>query len=273
MPELPEVETVRRALELHLPGARIAKVDGRSIAMRRPLDVDHLSELLPTRRFVRARRRGKFLLLDFDPPGTLLIHLGMSGRLQIGAPSRPRLAHTHLVLIFEDGRELRLVDPRRFGLADWLATEEEAHDPSLAALGLEPLDASLPDTLPPLFRARRSCVKTLLMDQRLVVGVGNIYAAEALWRSGMRPTRPGNRTSVTRLGNLARSVRAVLEEAISEGGTTLRDYAAPDDELGYFAVRLQVYGRQGQPCTRCGSELRAEVIGGRTTAWCRRCQR
>jgi formamidopyrimidine-DNA glycosylase len=273
MPELPEVETVRRALNFHLSNARVAKVGGRSIGMRRFLDVDRLAELLPMRQFVSARRRGKFLLLDFDPPGTLLIHLGMSGRLQIGSPSGPRLAHTHLVLDFEDGRELRFADPRRFGLADWLEAGEEAHDSSLIALGLEPLDTHLPVVLPPLFRARRSCIKTLLMDQRLVVGVGNIYAAEALWRAGIRPTRPGNRTSVGRLRNLATKVREVLEEAISEGGTTLRDYAAPDDELGYFAVRLQVYGRQGQPCTRCGSELRAEVIGGRTTAWCRRCQR
>lgn len=273
MPELPEVETVRRALDLELSGRRITGVRGRSIAMRRPLDVEQLAAVLPGRRLAAPRRRGKYLLIDLEPPGTVLNHLGMSGRLTITDASAPVLPHTHVTLEIEDGRELRFVDPRRFGMMVWLDAGGETADPSLAALGLEPLDPGLEDRLPPLLKARRAPLKSLLLDQHLVAGVGNIYAAEALWRAGIRPTRPGHRTATERLARLSREVRSVLEEAVGEGGTTIRDYAAPDGDFGYFAVRLAVYGRQGQPCRRCGSPLRCDVVAGRTTAWCPRCQR
>ncbi len=273
MPELPEVETIRRALAIELPGRRIAKVGGRSIAMRRPLDVGRLSETLTGRRFAEPRRRGKYLLLDVEPPGALLVHLGMSGRLMLISSDTTVVPHTHLRLELDDGRELRFVDPRRFGLAAWIEAGAEVSDSSLAQLGVEPLDTRLESVLPQLLHARRAPLKSLLLDQRLVAGVGNIYAAEALWRAGIDPRRSGSRTSMTRLVTLSLSVQHVLAEAIAEGGTTIRDYATPDGNFGYFAVRLEAYGRQGEPCSRCGDIIRAAVIAGRTTAWCPGCQR
>jgi formamidopyrimidine-DNA glycosylase len=273
MPELPEVETVRRALELELPGPRIISISGRSIALRRPLDVDRLKPVLIGRRFKTPRRRGKFLLIDLEPPGSLLIHLGMTGRIELVKASIPRRDHTHLVIHLNDGRQLRFVDPRRFGLVDWLEPGAEERDPSLARLGIEPLHPSLNKVLPPLFRARRAPLKSLLLDQRLLAGVGNIYAVEALFRARIHPKRAGCRTSEARLVTLARAVQDVLSDAIEQGGTTLRNFAGPNGESGYFAVNLNVYGRQGQPCVACGTTIRAAVLGGRTTAWCPSCQR
>ena len=273
MPELPEVETVRRSLELHLAGRTITGVEGEEVKLRRPLDPRSLASVLVGRRLEAFRRRGKFLLVDLEPEGTILVHLGMSGRLQIAQPSEPRLPHNHLVLRLDDGRELRYADTRRFGLVDWLAPGAEALDHSLSGLGVEPLDPHIAEILPSLLHARWAPVKALLMDQRLIAGVGNIYAAEALWRARIRPTRPSNRTSLNRLTNLAVAVREVLTEAVAQGGTTLRDYATPEGGYGYFALDLKVYGRQGEPCPSCGSTLRAGVIAGRTTAWCPICQR
>jgi formamidopyrimidine-DNA glycosylase len=273
MPELPEVETIRRSLALELPGRRVEAVAGRSIAMRRPLEVERIRPLASGRLFTAPRRRGKFLLLDLDPPGSLLVHLGMSGRVQLVDSTVPLRSHTHLRLGLDDGRELRFVDPRRFGLVDWLEPGAEETDPSLATLGVEPLDPALERVLPQLLHGRRAPLKNLLLDQRLIAGVGNIYAVEALWRAGIDPRRAGTRTSVVRLEGLARAVRGVLADAISEGGTTLRDFAGPEGEVGYFAVKLSVYGRQGEPCAKCGTTIRAAVVGGRTTAWCPKCQR
>jgi formamidopyrimidine-DNA glycosylase len=241
--------------------------------MRRPLDPPTIASRVEGRAFSGARRRGKFLLLDFDAGGSLLVHLGMSGRLLLGGADSPELDHTHLVFELDDGRELRFVDPRRFGLAHWLDPGEEDSDPSLVTLGIEPLDPGLEDHLPPLLHTRRSPLKSLILDQRLVAGVGNIYAAEALWRAGIRPTRRGCRTSLTRLRRLATDIREVISEAVAQGGTTIRDYATPDGDFGYFAVELKVYGKQGRPCPRCRTELRDARIGGRSTVWCISCQR
>ena len=273
MPELPEVETIRRALSSEVCGKRVTSVRGKSVALRRPLDVEMLCAILPGRRFLEPRRRGKFLLLDTDPMGSHLFHLGMSGVIQLVPATAPLRAHTHLILELDDGRELRFVDPRRFGMAVWLEPGDEANDPSLNKLGMEPLDPRLSQMLPPLIRNRRAPIKSLLLDQHLVAGIGNIYAAEALWRAGIHPRRAGNRISVARLATLAGTLQEVLAEAIAEGGTTLRDFSTPDGNSGYFAISLQVYGRQGEPCPRCGATIRAEAIGGRTTAWCPRCQR
>lgn len=273
MPELPEVETVRRALEIGLVGREVTAVRGRTVMMRRPLDVGRIAARLGGHSVTRARRRGKFLLLDAGSAGSLLVHLGMSGRLLFAGADEPELAHTHLVLGLDDDRELRFVDPRRFGLAQWLEAGEEAGDPSLAALGMEPLDPRIEDRLPPLLHTRRAPLKSLILDQRLVAGVGNIYAAEALWRAGIRPTRQGCRTSTERLRRLAREIRAVLADAVEQGGTTIRDYVTPAGDFGSFAVSLQVYGRQGQPCLRCRTTLRDSRIGNRATVWCPHCQR
>jgi formamidopyrimidine-DNA glycosylase len=273
MPELPEVETVRRALESHAVGRAVTAVRGRSTQMRRPLDVDRLRPQLAGHRLVAVRRRGKFLLVDVDTPGILLLHLGMSGRLMLCGPTAPQLPHTHLVLELGGDLELRLVDPRRFGLVDWLAPNDEERDPSLSALGIEPLDEALIGSLPPRLHASGAPLKAALLDQRLVAGVGNIYATEALWRAGIRPSRRGRWTAMTRLERLARDVREVLAEAVSQGGTTIRDFETPEGNFGYFAVRLQAYGRAGQACLRCGATLRDSRLGGRSTVWCPRCQR
>ncbi len=241
--------------------------------MRRPLDVALIASRLEGRAFTGARRRGKFLLLDVEGGGALMIHLGMSGRLLLGGGSAIELDHTHLVLTLDDCRELRFVDPRRFGLAVWLEPGDEARDPSLSALGVEPLDPGLEDVLPPLLRARRSPVKSLILDQHLVAGIGNIYAAEALWRAGIRPSRRGCRTALPRLRRLASEVRSVLAEAVEQGGTTIRDYSTPDGNFGLFAVSLQVYGKAGTPCPRCKTTLEDTRIANRSTVWCRSCQR
>ena len=273
MPELPEVETVRRALERHAVGLAVESVRGHAVQLRRPLDLARLRRRLPGRRLSGFRRRGKFLLADLDPPGALLVHLGMSGRLLLCDTAAPLLPHTHLVASLGPALELRFVDPRRFGLVDWLGPGAETRDPSLSALGIEPLDERTAAELPPLLHARRAPLKALLLDQRLVAGVGNIYAAEALWRAGLRPSRPGHRTALPRLERLVEEVQAVLGEAIDQGGTTIRDFASPEGNFGDFAVRLQAYGHGGEPCPRCGEPFLDDRLGGRSTVWCRRCQR
>jgi formamidopyrimidine-DNA glycosylase len=273
MPELPEVETVRRILEHHVSDALVQRVGGRSITMRRDLDLPLLKRRLTGRRLSGFRRRGKYLIVDLDDGGHALVHLGMSGRLMLQPPEAPRLLHTHLVLHLDGASELRLVDPRRFGFFVWLPPGGEAEDRSLAALGVEPLDPGLTTVLPPLLKPRRAPIKALLLDQHLVAGVGNIYANEALWRAGIDPRRAPSRISVERLTNLAGCVRDVLAEACEQGGTTIRDFATPEGDFGYFAVRLAVYGKDGQPCPNCGQCLVGAPIRGRATTWCPQCQR
>jgi formamidopyrimidine-DNA glycosylase len=272
MPELPEVETVRRHLERTMLGLEITDVACRSPSMRRPLDPGRLRSGLAGKAFVGARRRGKYLLLDVDD-GSVLMHLGMSGILGIAPSGSPFADHTHLVIRFEDGRELRFTDPRRFGFAHFLAGGEEEDDPSLRRLGIEPLSKQLPTELPRLYRARRAPVKNLMLDQGLVAGIGNIYAAEALWRAGIHPRRRGSAIALPRLVRLAQAIQSVLREAIEQGGTTLRDFAAPDGSPGYFTVKLDVYGSAGRSCPRCSETLRSATISGRATVYCARCQR
>ena len=273
MPELPEVETVRRGLAAAASGLLVTGVEGVDVELRRPLRPAALAQALAGRRFAEPRRRGKFLLLDVADGGSLLVHLGMSGRLNLVGESAPRRPHTHLVLQLEEGRELHFSDPRRFGLIWWLGPGEEASDPSLCRLGMEPLVHDFPRLLPNLLRGRRCAVKTALLDQRLIAGIGNIYAAEALWRARIRPTRAAGSVSPMRLERLGRCVQEVLWEAIEQGGTTLKDFSRLDGGDGLFAVRLDAYGREGRPCSRCGTALRRSVIGGRSTMWCGACQR
>jgi len=273
MPELPEVETVRRALAAHAAGRRVVAVEGSPVDMRRPLDPARIASRMTNRTLAVPRRRGKYLLLDVEGGGSLLVHLGMSGRLMLQDRDEPALPHTHLRLRLDDGRELRLVDPRRFGLAWWLDAGEEDRDPALAQLGVEPLGGTLVALLPALLKPRRAPLKSLLLDQRLVAGVGNIYANEALWRARIHPLRAPRRTSTARLEALAHAVEEVLREAVAEGGTTIRDFASPEGSFGYFAVRLAAYGRAGLPCPRCHAPLKAAVLGARQTVWCPSCQR
>ena len=271
MPELPEVETTRRGLAPHLQGRTVTGVVLRRDNLRWPIP-EQVRRDLPGRRIEGVRRRAKYLLLDTDAGDSALLHLGMSGMLRVLPASTPVGAHDHVDLALDSGRVLRFTDPRRFGSLLWQAagTEHEL----LRDLGPEPLsDAFDGHWLYRLSRGRRAPVKAFLMDQRIVVGVGNIYAAESLFRAGISPLRAAGRISLERYLALADAVRGILAHAITRGGTTLRDYLNPEGAPGYFEQELSVYGRGGLPCPTCGRALRQASIGQRSSAWCPHCQR
>jgi formamidopyrimidine-DNA glycosylase len=270
MPELPEVETTRRGLAAHLTGRCVVAVRLHRPDLRWPFPPE-LQTALPGQRLNAVTRRAKYLLLD-SRAGSVLAHLGMSGSLRLVAADSPRRAHDHAELVLDSGLALRLHDPRRFGCLLWQAPG--TLHPLLAGLGPEPLsDAFDGAWLHRLAVGRRASVKTFLMDQRVVVGVGNIYAAEALFAAGIHPLRAAGRVSRPRFEALADAVKRTLDAAITRGGTTLRDFLDPDGSPGYFAQELQVYGREGAPCRRCGARLRGALIGQRASVWCPRCQR
>jgi formamidopyrimidine-DNA glycosylase len=270
MPELPEVETTRAGLAPHLEGRRVSGVVLRRPDLRWPIPPE-VPALLPGQRILAVRRR-RCRAAGTWPAGSALLHLGMSGSLRVLPSSTPVREHDHVDLLLGSRRVLRFNDPRRFGCLLWQAPGE-VH-PLLRGLGPEPLsDAFDGDYLFARSRGRRAPVKTFLMDQRIVVGVGNIYAAEALHRAGISPLRPAGRVSRERYRALADAVRAILAHAIARGGTTLRDFLAPDGAPGYFEQELSAYGRGGEPCPRCGRPLRQALVGQRTTAWCGHCQR
>lgn len=275
MPELPEVETTRRGLAPHVEGRRVLRVVLRRPDLRWPIPPE-VSGLLPGQRIEAVRRRAKYLLLD-TAAGSALLHLGMSGSLRVLRADTPVREHDHVDLVLAHARTgpaqvLRFNDPRRFGCLLW-QPPGEVH-PLLRGLGPEPLaDAFDGDYLFARSRGRRAPVKAFLMDQRIVVGVGNIYAAEALHAAGISPLRAAGRVSRERYRVLADAVRRILDHAIRRGGTTLRDFLAPDGAPGYFEQELSAYGRGGAPCPRCGRPLRQAAIGQRTTVWCGACQR
>jgi len=275
MPELPEVETTRAGLAPHVEGRRVRTVTLRRPDLRWPIPPE-VVEQLPGQRIDTVRRRAKYLLLD-TAAGSALLHLGMSGSLRVLPAGTPLRAHDHVDIVLDDsgpepGRVLRFNDPRRFGCLLWQPAGE-VH-PLLRALGPEPLSDEFDgDYLFARSRGRSAPVKTFLMDQRIVVGVGNIYAAEALHAAGIAPLRAAGRVSRARYRLLADAVRRILAHAIGRGGTTLRDFLAPDGAPGYFVQELSAYGRGGQPCPRCGKALRQASIGQRATVWCGHCQR
>jgi len=270
MPELPEVETTRRGIAGHLLGRRVSGLLLRRPDLRWPIPVQDL-QAMQGQRIQAVRRRAKYLLVD-TAPGSALLHLGMSGCLRVVPADTPAGKHDHVDLLLDDGRALRFTDPRRFGCLLWQAAD--TLHPLLAGLGPEPLgDGFDGDHLFRLSRGLRSSVKTFLMDQAVVVGVGNIYAAESLFRAGIDPRRAAGRVSQQRYLALAAAVRAILGHAIERGGTTLRDFLDPDGAPGYFEQELLVYGREGQPCRECRTELRGVRLGQRATSFCPRCQR
>jgi formamidopyrimidine-DNA glycosylase len=269
MPELPEVETTRRGIAPHIEGKTIRKVVVRQRRLRWPI-YGGLEKLLPGQRVRRVERRAKYLLLRVDQ-GTLIIHLGMSGSLRMVASGAKAEAHDHFDLVFP-GQILRLRDPRRFGAILWTRQPPEQH-PLLRHLGPEPLaDEFNGDLLYLRSRGRRAAVKNLLMDGKVVVGVGNIYANESLFLAGIHPRRPCNRISRERYQKLAAMVKQVLKEAIRQGGTTLRDFQQGDGQPGYFAQRLLVYGKEGEPCPGCGRPIKQARIGQRSSFFCPHCQ-
>jgi formamidopyrimidine-DNA glycosylase len=271
VPELPEVETTRRGIAPHLLGSRLLGAVVRERRLRWPVP-RALGARIGGATIRDVGRRAKYLLLATER-GTLIIHLGMSGSLRVVAADLAPGKHDHLDLLLDDGRALRLRDPRRFGCVLWTAGAPLAH-PLLSRLGPEPWDPGFDGAyLHRRSAGRRQAVKNFLMDARTVVGVGNIYASEALFAAGIHPARAAGQISRGRYEALARSVLRVLEEAIDLGGTTLRDFVSADGEPGYFGNSLSVYGHAGEPCRRCGGEIRRIVIGQRASYYCRRCQR
>jgi len=269
MPELPEVETTRRGVAPHVVDRQIVRVDVREQRLRWPVP-EALAEL-PGQRFCSVGRRSKYLKFHCTA-GTLLVHLGMSGSLRLVAADAAPGKHAHVDIVFDNAIALRYIDPRRFGSMHWLPTGTGEH-PLLAGLGPEPLDEAL--DLAHLYRAsrgRRLAVKQFIMDSRVIAGVGNIYACEALFLAGIHPGRPSGTISAKRYRRLTEAVRDVLGKAVAAGGTTLRDFLGGDGRPGYFSQQLHVYGRGGEPCTKCSGSLRELRLGQRSTVFCPSCQ-
>lgn len=272
MPELPEVETVKRGIAPHLLGQDIVSVTVRERRLRWPIDVD-LEQRLVGRRVVAVERRAKYLLIELND-GVLIVHLGMSGQLYFVASGSAVAKHDHLDITLSDGQVLRYTDPRRFGAVLWCEKATLADHKLLQHLGPEPLtddfDAAY---LYGRSRQRQVPVKTFLMDGQVVVGVGNIYANEALFMAGISPRRKAGNISLQRYQKLVAAVKTVLAQAIAQGGTTLKDFVGGDGKPGYFKQELQVYGRAGMPCPGCARELQELRLAQRSTVYCKHCQR
>lgn len=270
MPELPEVETVRRGLAPHVENHRLAGALVREARLRWPVPAD-LDERLRGRTVRALERRGKYLLFHLYG-GCLICHLGMSGSLRLCPAGSPRGRHDHVDLALDDGRLLRYRDPRRFGAMLW--SDAPASHPLIASLGVEPLSADFDGaSLHALCRGRASAIKALLMDARKVVGIGNIYASEALFHAGIDPRLAAGRLTRPRCARLAAAVKETLERAIAAGGSTLRDFVGAQGNPGYFQQTLYVYGRADEPCRLCGTPIRQLRQGNRSTFFCPNCQK
>lgn len=283
MPELPEVETVRRGLAPVMEGTVIARAEVNRPDLRRPFP-PAMAERLTGRRVLALRRRSKYILVALDKGESLLIHLGMSGRMTVsGDPlgrfvhdHPPRQKHDHVVLHMANGARITFNDPRRFGAMDLLATAAAETHPLLAGLGPEPLGNAFNEThLQAALAGRKTAIKAALLDQRIVAGLGNIYVCEALYRAGIDPRRQAGRIAASRVARLVPVIREVLQAAIAAGGSSLRDFRQADGELGYFQHSFDVYGRAGQPCRSpgCDRTIARIVQAGRSSFYCPACQR
>lgn len=271
MPELPEVETTRRGIEPHVVGRRIVRLALHERRLRWPVDA-RIVDTVAGAAIRRAGRRAKYLLIETEA-GTLILHLGMSGSLRVLPASTPRVAHDHVDIELDSGQTLRFNDPRRFGSLFFTSSDPALH-PLLRKLAPEPLEPGFDgEYLWKVTRRRSVAIKQLLMNSSLVVGVGNIYASEALFRARIRPRRQARRLSRAECGKLARAIKATLAMAVKVGGTTLRDYVGADGNPGYFRQRLYVYERAGEPCRVCGHPIRQFTQGQRSTYWCAHCQK
>jgi formamidopyrimidine-DNA glycosylase len=277
MPELPEVEVCRRGLLPELLGTSICDIEVRRDKLRQPIPTD-LATILRGQHILNVRRRGKYLLLDCAAPpersGCLIIHLGMSGSLRFVAPGTPPRTHDHVDFVLPK-QVLRYHDPRRFGLILWQdGTMPVEQHPLIASMGIEPLgDEFTGDWLYAANAKRSGPIKPALMDSHLVVGIGNIYASESLFRAGISPLRPANKISRARYALLVSSARETLTQAINSGGSTIRDYVHSNGENGWFQVDFNVYDRAGQTCRRCSGQIRQIRQAGRSTFYCPSCQR
>ena len=275
MPELPEVETVRRGLALRISGRRIVRVEIRRPDLRRPFP-PALGERLDGALIGALGRRGKYILIELDTDGLLLLHLGMSGRITTSSAALPAAPHDHVVLTLDDGTVIRFNDPRRFGLIDYITRGEVARHPLLAGLGPEPLEPNFDGVnLGAALAGKLTPIKAALLDQRVVAGLGNIYVCEALYRARLSPRRIAASIGRVRAERLAAAIRSVLTEAIAAGGSSLRDYVQADGALGYFQHHWAVYGREGEPCPSCNCSegVRRIVQSGRSTFFCAKRQR
>jgi len=275
MPELPEVETVRRGLALKMNGRRIIRAELRRPDLRRPFPAA-LAARLDGARIGEIGRRGKYILIELDTDGLLLLHLGMSGRVTATNGDLPDAPHDHVVLTLDDGTVIRFNDARRFGLLDYVERSDAAQHPLLSGLGPEPLEPEFDgDYLAGAFAGKMTPIKSALLDQRIVAGLGNIYVCEALFRAGISPRRGAASISRARVERLVAGIKSVLSEAIEAGGSSLRNYVQADGELGYFQHRWAVYGHEGDPCPGCdcGGGVRRIVQSGRSTFFCAKRQR
>jgi formamidopyrimidine-DNA glycosylase len=271
VPELPEVETTRRGIESHVVGRRIGRVLVHEHRLRWPVDPG-LASAISGSTVRRAGRRAKYLLIETEV-GTLILHLGMSGSLRVLPANTPRIAHDHVDIELDSGQTLRFNDPRRFGSLHFTAGDPAMH-PLLRHLAPEPLEADFDgEYLFRVTRRRAVAIKLLLMNSRLVVGVGNIYASEALFRARIRPRRPSRSLTRAECAKLARAVKSTLAMAVKVGGTTLRDYVGADGNPGYFRQKLYVYERDGKPCRVCGNPVKHFTQAHRSTYWCSTCQK
>ena len=275
MPELPEVETVRRGLALKMTGRRITHAELRRQDLRRPFP-PMLSRRLAGAAVGKLKRRGKYILIELDDTGTLLLHLGMSGRITTSDATTPHARHDHVVLTLDDGTVVRFNDARRFGLVDYIKRGAEAAHPLLAGMGPEPLEPGFDGKyLAERLAGKMTPIKAALLDQKIVAGLGNIYVCEALFRAGVSPRRLAATCTGARADKLAAAIKSVLTEAIEAGGSSLRDYVQTDGELGYFQHHWAVYGREGEPCPGCTCKegVRRIVQSGRSTFYCAKKQR
>jgi formamidopyrimidine-DNA glycosylase len=275
MPELPEVETVRRGLALKMTGRKIVAAELRRQDLRRPFP-PMLARTLTGAAIGKLTRRGKYILIELDDNGTLLLHLGMSGRITAGPADVPHAPHDHVVLTLDDGTVVRFNDARRFGLLDYMRRGEEAAHPLLADMGPEPLEPGFDGKyLAQRLAGKMTPIKAALLDQKIVAGLGNIYVCEALYRAGISPRRLAATVTGVRAGKLATAIKATLSEAIKAGGSSLRDYVQADGELGYFQHQWAVYGHEGEPCPGCTCKegVRRIVQSGRSTFFCAKKQR
>lgn len=272
MPELPEVETIRRCLQERLAGRRIVRAERSGPALRRPSPLS--LTLLAGRTVTGTRRHAKVMYMDMDDGSTLVAHLGMTGKFLFADPAEPLRPHTHLVLDLQDGGQLRFIDPRRFG---WLALHAHDDPPQdTAHYGVDALDpAFTADALEAMLRSSRAPLKAFLLDQTKVAGLGNIYACEALWRAGLSPRRLARNTPRSKVHVLHQAIGQVLADSLAAGGTSFNDYVDLIGRKGSFLFDVAVFQRQGLPCTRCGpsSTVRRIVQAGRSTFYCPGCQR
>jgi formamidopyrimidine-DNA glycosylase len=274
MPELPEVETVRRGLEAPLVGHRLIRVTTHRPDLRWPLP-ERFAERLTGRRVERLTRRAKFILAHLDDDMVWMTHLGMSGRMFIHeGPAGPPGKHDHVIIETDGGSTVVYQDARRFGMMDLVAADALDEHPLLRDLGPEPLgNAFNAETLSAALRGRKTPIKAALLDQKTVAGLGNIYVCEALFRAGISPRRLAHTVAGSRAERLVSAIREVLQKAIEKGGSTLRDYVQASGELGYFQHEFAVYGREGEPCQACGAPVKRIVQSGRSTFFCPKCQR